>query len=284
MKNTLLSILFVAFGGCAFGQAQTQLVADCVLNFTLTDASPTSFTMNNTLKGCDNFQVTWETFGATPAATVTLQLAPSNAAGTAAGTFITFPGTPLLGTNPSTSTIGNLVIQGNAPWVRMLGAGISGTVRGQVLGCRLPCSLSSGSGGGGVTADVNIVSSIPLDVVVTSPDPLPVTQAQVCTLTANISNTGSGNIQIIPISGTSIPIICSIVVSSDTYTTLTIRYGTGTNCGTGTTTLATFPAVQGIGLDPQSNNATFPAIAGQAMCIGSSVSATIGGIVFYRYQ
>lgn len=283
MRAVILTM--VALATISVSKAQSspvRIVADCVLSFNVT-ATGNSSVFDNRFTGCDNWQVYWETYGATPAATITFQQAPSDSSGSSNGTWATFSGTPQLGSNPSTATVGTILVQNFQPWVRVNVAGLTGTVRGAILGCKLPCSLPGGSGGG-VTSDVNIVSSIPLDVVLTSPNPVPVTQSQVCTSWARINFSGTANAEIIPASGALTPIICSIVVSSDTATTIGLARGTGTNCGTGTTTMTTFPSVLGIGLDPQSNNSTFGAAASAAVCLNSSVSAAIGGVVFYRYQ
>lgn len=248
-----------------------QINPQCVLSFQLS-ANGNSSSFDNRYWGCDNWAVSWETFGASPASSLTFQQAPSNAAGASAGTFTTFSGTPLTGANPSTATLGSVTIQGYSPWVRVNVAGLSGTARGMILGCRLPCSLSSGSGGGGsssvtVTNFPNIGYGLPACTSAPS--------------RATISIAGTGSTEIIAASGSTSIKICKIQLAGNAATTLQFSQGTGTNCGTGTSNI-----FGGSGL-PNVTNVAFDYDGGmilsasQAFCVSSSVASAISGVVTY---
>jgi hypothetical protein len=268
-----LGLLFLLAWLPAFAQTTVRGVPNCTRPFTL-DADGNSNQLDNRGLGCNVWAVVFEKFGGAGAGTVTFQAARSNASGGETGlTWATFPSAAVIGTNPETAVFASVWFVGGAPFVRVNVSGLDSTLRGNIWGWVATPGAAS-SGGGGATSNVDIVASIPLTV----------SQAQVCTTHANISFTGTGNNQVIAASGALTPIICSIILSSDTSTTLTITRGTGANCGTGTATMATFPALAGVALDPQANLSTFSATASSAICVGSSVSATVGGIVFYRYQ
>jgi hypothetical protein len=271
MKPFIFSFLFLLLTPLATGQTTVQINPQCVLSFSIA-ANGNSSSFNNTNWGCNNWAISYEIYGATPAGTVTFQQAPSNSAGTAAGTFTTFSGTPLTGSNPSTATLSSITIQGYAPWVRVNASGLTGTLRGMILGCRLPCSLSSGSGGGGsssvtVTNFPNIGYGLPA-----------------CTSTpsrAVISLTGTGLSQVIAASGSTSIKICKIQLAGNAATTLQFSQGTGSNCATGTSNI-----FGGSGL-PNVTNVAFDYDGGmildasQAFCISSSVAAAISGVVTY---
>jgi hypothetical protein len=283
----LLSFLVVAGALCA--QTSVKRLPNCVQPFLLT-ADGSSLQLDNRGLGCNVWAMVYEKYGNTAAGSVEFEAAGSNANGGTAGlTFASFPSSPTLGSNPSTALFASVWFAGGAPFVRVTVTGLDGTLRGNIFGWVGDPGSAGGSGGGGVTSNVDIVSSITLPVDIVSPIPLPIsgtidiTQPQACELQAGVSFSGTALAEIVPASGSLIPQICSIVLSSDTATTLTFARGTGANCGTGTVTLASFPAVLGIGIDAQSNRATFAGAASSAICISSSVSATIGGIVFYHY-
>ncbi len=283
----LLSFLLLA--GALLAQSQVKGVPNCVQPFLLT-ADGSSPALDNRGLGCNVWAVVIEKFGNTGAGSVEFEAARSNGSGGNTGlTFATFPSAPTLGSNPETAVFASTWFAGGAPFVRVTVTGLDGTLRGNIFGWIGTPGAAGGSGGGGVSSNVDIVSSITLPVDIVSPVPMPVqgtvdvTQSQACALQTNVAFSGTALLQIVPASGSLVPKICSVVLSSDTATTITFARGTGTNCGTGTTTLASFPSVLGIGLDPQSNRADFSATASNAICISSSASATIGGIVFYHY-
>lgn len=103
-----------------------------------------------------------------------------------------------------------------------------------------------------------------------------------CTGTAAITFTAtSGSLQIVALSGSTVIRVCSIMLASDTVTNITLQYGTGSNCGTGTTAISgPIPNVLQLTNNwmPQAAPRT---AASNAFCINSSATATIGGTVTY---
>ena len=76
--------------------------------------------------------------------------------------------------------------------------------------------------------------------------------------------------------------ICHIDFASDTQATFTIRQGTGATCGTNTATLAgPYPSITNLAMDYLAVAALRTTVAARDVCIHSSASATIGGVVIY---
>lgn len=91
----------------------------------------------------------------------------------------------------------------------------------------------------------------------------------------------SGTLQIVGLTSSQIIRICHVSLSSTVATNITLVYGTGSNCGTGTTPISgayqnvvTLALDFRIGAEPRT-------AASNAFCITSSVSATVGGMVTY---
>lgn len=103
-----------------------------------------------------------------------------------------------------------------------------------------------------------------------------------CPNSATITfSAASGTLEIVALTSSQIIRICHVSLSSTVATNITLVYGTGSNCGTGTTSIS--GAYQGvttlaldfrIGAEPRT-------AASNAFCITSSVSATVGGMVTY---
>lgn len=91
----------------------------------------------------------------------------------------------------------------------------------------------------------------------------------------------SGTLEIVALTSLQTIRICHISLSSTVATNITLVYGTGTNCGTGTTSLSgAYQQVTSMALDFGATGALRPAVS-NAFCVTSSVSATVGGLVTY---
>lgn len=255
---------------------QTQpvrVVADCAFSFNLTTNTSTGSFDNRNI-GCNNWAITWETFGATPAVSLTFQGANSDATGTAPDTFGTFNGTIFQGTNPSTDVASAITAVGYSPWIRVNVSGLSGTVKGTVLGCRLPCTPPANSG----TAPIGSVT------VSNFPDPQNVKiSTGTCTLKAVIDASVTGNLEIVPVSGSLTPYICHLSFSMDTAVNVKLTRGTGTDCGTGTADI-TGPYQNVLALSLDRDISPIAGAASGAICLNTSGASTVGGIVLYKYQ
>lgn len=103
-----------------------------------------------------------------------------------------------------------------------------------------------------------------------------------CQSVASVTFTAaSGSLQVVALSASKIIRICSIALSSDTATNITLQNGTGANCGTGTTSLSgAFQNVLSLVI-PFGADSALRVPVSNAFCINSSVAATIGGVVTY---
>lgn len=267
MKTLLLLLLLSPMG---FAQSLVRLQPDCILSFTI-QANGNSSNFDNRFSMCDNWAIDWETYGATPAATITFQGARSTAAGTLPGTYATFSGTTITGSNPSTSLAGAFSAQGFSPWVRLNVAGLSGSVRGQILGCRLPCSLSSG-GGGGPTANVNVQNF---------PATQNVLQTAVCNQRLAFSVSASGNTQILAAVGGQTITVCHISMSYASSVDWSLTQGTGTNCATGNALVTgAYSSITGVALDRDISPIALS--VSQALCVNNGSAVIGGGLLIYK--
>lgn len=101
-----------------------------------------------------------------------------------------------------------------------------------------------------------------------------------CPLSAPVTFTAaSGSLQIVAASGSTIIRICHVSIAASVATNITLQYGTGSNCGTGTNPLTgAYNNVTQVALDLFG---TLRTPASQALCIVSSASVTAGGVVTY---
>lgn len=273
MRVLALSFLLAAL---AAAQSSVKVAPDCASNIKL-DGDGRTAVLDVRSLGCNVWVASWENAPPSGSLSVTVESAPTSS--NLPGAWVTYTGSVSAGcTNPCTDEVGTLILSGYVSWISISATGVN-QLRGRLLGWKDPAV----GGSGGV-----IPNPLPVDIVSPSPVPISgtidVTQSQACESQASITYSGTSRLEIVPASGSLIPKICAVVLSSDTATTITFHRGTGANCGTGTTTLASFPSVLGIGIDAQANRSNFSAnVAANAICISSSVSATIGGIVFYHY-
>lgn len=128
-RLAIASIALFAGGGRLFAQAP-----DCVQFFTLTAVTDTG-TVDNRQTGCANWTMVYESEGFS-AISLVFQSAPG---ATTPGTFVTYSGTVVSGSNPATNTtLGTTVFNGYVGWwrVRLDSVTGSGTVRGSLYGYR----------------------------------------------------------------------------------------------------------------------------------------------------
>jgi len=151
MKAWLLPLLLLL---CPFVHA--QVTPDCVIGFTFTAASQNSSTTGcgNNTQGVVEWRMTYAASSGISALSIVVQSAPDN--GGTPGSWSTFAGTTEMGTNnPNTTTpqCGTTcaALLGYYPWVRVFLTSLTGTgtIRGQLYGCRQPgCAGSVAQSGG----------------------------------------------------------------------------------------------------------------------------------------
>ena len=103
-----------------------------------------------------------------------------------------------------------------------------------------------------------------------------------CTNSAPVTiSAGTDTVLVSGVAATNIK-ICHIDFVSDTSATFTIRQGTGSTCGTGTATLAgAYPNIITFAQDYQPMAPLKTTVAANDICLHSSASATVGGVVIY---
>ena len=111
-----------------------------------------------------------------------------------------------------------------------------------------------------------------------------------CNATALINTAVAGTTQLVAAAATQRIYVCAweVLTSSTTATNVNLVAGTGTNCGTGTTTISEtvrFPGLTSASLEAKVSGAPFwrglATAAGQALCVSSSGAAQVDGIVYY---
>jgi hypothetical protein len=116
--------------------------------------------------------------------------------------------------------------------------------------------------------------------------PLCGNNARVAVANINLS-AGTGNVQVIAATSEQAIYICGYILIASADSTVTFVAGTGTNCGTGTTTLETLGLTSTAGLGiaiPNTGAVQNKAPVGNALCLGRSASAALTGRITYVVQ
>jgi hypothetical protein len=289
----LLPLLIAPF---CFSQTPTPTTGqpNCVLNFAINSTHLVSANFANSTPNCQTW--TWAITSSigVSAFTLTFKSAPA-ATSTTPGSFVTYAGTTSTGSNPMTA-VGTATFSNGTvaiPWVNITGSGITGagTIIGVLQGWN--SGNSGGGGGGGGGTNECATSSTPCYVVQPTPSLLNDTSVETlfngatqskaitCPNRAAVSISGSGETQIIAANGTTQIYICSLDLSGSAGSNFNVAYGTGSNCGTGTT--AATGVYQNVLTYSSPWNAVAPLIlpAGKAACLNFASSVTVGGTVIY---
>lgn len=284
--RTILRVLVFFSPVLLVGQS-TKLSPDCDIPFTLTGAGQSSSTGGcaQNLQGVVTWEMTYQSDGFSGLSILVQQAADSNGS---PGSWMTF--TAATGSNPNTSTTGlnaQSGYTGQSPWVRVTlsSATGSGTIVGHLYGWRTGSGGGSGGGGGsGCAGTVATPCLIGTDVGGTNTPQPGDANGRLQLGTGNASNTvslsSSGLTQIIAASSGNTTTIQHLSVLMASGVTFQLEYGTGTNCGTGTTAITgTYPSnFTGATWDP----GDLPIVpSGNAVCINLGSSVTGGGIVTF---
>lgn len=255
--------------------AQTTTVRvspDCLFTGTVTGSGSTVVTANgngdNRSIGCSSWVVVWEiTGGGSP--TTTVQSAVTS--GGLPVSWQTFAGTVLVGSNPSTATVGTVALIGYVPWIRVTVAN-GGTLNVRMFGYR----NSSGGGGGGGGGSVSVSNF---------PNPQNVLVTNVCEGTSvtslPVTFTALNGAQILRAAALNQRIyVCGFQAAWDNAADVKLIQGSGVGCATGSGDLTGF-----------FKNLVNASIAGvlqtaqtSGLCLVSSGSITGGGVLRYVQQ
>jgi hypothetical protein len=151
LRRLLFALLVFAVWPISRAQPQnnTYITPDCRINFTLTNGQ-SSASFDNRSQGCATWAVFYTVEGTLNPVSLTFQTAPDNGSG-APGTFVTWAGTVVTGTNPLTDTSGTMATFGPNfyPWLNVtLAATGGGTVKGAFYGWKQQGARVGGGGGG----------------------------------------------------------------------------------------------------------------------------------------
>lgn len=98
-----------------------------------------------------------------------------------------------------------------------------------------------------------------------------------------ISTSSSGYTQLVALSGSTVIHVCGFNVMAGGTTNVSLAYGTGSSCGTGTTALTgAYPLIAQTGLAVGNGGATqMKTAAGNALCVNNSAAVAIAGFLTY---
>jgi hypothetical protein len=275
MKKLLLAIGLSALPVLA--QSSFKLVPDCLATFSFNATGPYTTFVNS--QGCVSWTLVYSSTGFS-ALSLVFQSAPGTSS---PGTWVTYAGTLATGANPNTNTVGAVSTFTNGtvatPFLRVDLTSVSGSgvIQGMFYGWR---SGSGGGGGGGGSGCAGTVAT-PCVTGAENSSGAAVTDFT-CDLTApfNVSSS-SGDFQIVAGSSGKQVRICHVSFSSTVISNFKLDYGTGTNCGTGTTAVTgNYQNTLTFALDFDPRAA--PLIpAGNAVCGNFGSTVTSGGTLQY---
>jgi hypothetical protein len=107
-----------------------------------------------------------------------------------------------------------------------------------------------------------------------------------CSNSAVINVSAAATTQIVALASSQVIRVCSFVISGDTLaTTATFVYGTGANCGTGTTSLTGAMRLQDEGNISATgmNGSLFRTAASNALCLTAATGAVTGFVTYAQY-
>lgn len=277
MKKLLFIPILILYPW-AVGQTPTRTAPDCSLSFSFTSTGSSANLDNipqiasgNSVGGCVAWVVEADAFNSGAGTLVFQASSASNAAGTGPSSFSTFGGTVVSGATSSSSFPWTFIGGPNYyPWLRVTATVLSaGTLRGTISGWRNPSAASAGSGGSGSTTIVNFTTC----------------NNGSNTLTRSaFTFTASGNTQIVAASGSTTVTVCGIYATTDSVTFLKLTRGTGSNCGTGTADLTSYPTGSSYNELGFVIDFPLPSTASNAVCINSAAAVNGGGTILYVQQ
>lgn len=285
MRRILRVLVF--FAPALLLAQSTKVSPDCDIPFTLTasgQSSPTGGCAQN-LQGVVTWEMTYQSDGFS-GLSILVQQAPDSSG--SPGTWSTF--TAATGSNPNTSTTGvnaQSGYTGQSPWVRVTlsSATGSGTIVGHLYGWRTGSGGGSGGGGGGSGCAGTVATPCQIGTDVggsLTPVPGDANGRQfvgVPPSSQTIALSSSGLTQIIPATSGKTISVFHLGIAFASAVNFQLEYGTGANCGTGTTALTgTYQSITAITYDP----GDLPQVpSGNALCANLGSSVTGGGVTSY---
>jgi hypothetical protein len=258
---------------------QTKVQPDCTLGAVFTTTGNSSVFDNRAVQSvnsgppCTLWALTWYAQSAVTSITINIEGAPDVAG---------VPGSFSSLANASTFPEGKLTYEASTsyyPWMRITvtATGAAGLIYAVLNGWREDQTSIGGGGGGGGGCPGTITTPCVIGGLNSSGAVVIPTYA---TANAAISLSSSGLTQLLALSGSTQIRVEHISVSFASAVNFQLEYGTGSNCGTGTTAVSgVYQAITGIALDFDSGTLNVP--AGQALCANLGASVTGGGVLVY---
>jgi hypothetical protein len=299
MKRLFALLIFIS--PLLFGQNSTQIQPDCTVGNIFFSAVGNSSVFDNRPQSpnsgppCTNWELTYTATTGSPTLSISIQEAPNNNG--VPGSFTTITGATSTITPSASILVTHSAGTGYWPFIRVaLTALGSGSITATLNGWRDSAASISGGGGGGGSGCPGTISTpcvvIGPTAIGSAPTDSPVQVADVDgagnvitpsystkAIAINLSAVTGAN-QIIAASGSTIVRITNISVGMTTASTVSITAGTGTNCGTSTTTLWG-PYPSNTTAFAQDFAGILVAPAGDAVCLNFGGTVTAGGGVSY---
>jgi len=284
-------LLFFLASSFLVSEARAQTNHACFQAFHFTAASQVQQMFDNLQTLCNNLTIQYSSQGFSVISMV-VQDAPDNAG--VPGTWVTFAGTVNSGSNPNTNIVsGTTVFTGFYRWIRVNLTAVTGTgtVDGAIYGDQITASPgTSGSGGTacpnpcpviGPTAVGSPSANAPVQVSVNDGNGNLIIPT-IGTLPTAISVSASGLTQIVALSASKSIRISHLSVAFASGVDFQLEYGTGSNCGSGTTALTgVYKNIVTYAYDSPGIGDPLIVPASQALCINLGASVTGGGLVQY---
>jgi hypothetical protein len=292
LLNALRLLAMCAFALSAVAQQSNIVVQpDVSFNFgPLTATGTVQYPVSTWTMGIKYWRFSYQSTGFT-GVSIQLEAAPDSFG--SPGTWVIFPGSAISGTNPQTSTAGGLTsfsVTPNIvdPWIRinLTSAVGTGAVQGRVMGYRVNPDGGSGSGCPGTSATPCDVQGVTATGAAATENPLldgaldgsgnkaPFVLGTTPTV---ISLSSSGLTQIIGLSAGKSIRVTHISIAFASAVNFQLEYGTGTNCGTGTTALTgTYQDILTYTMDWDLDPLIVP--SGNALCANLGAAVTGGGL------
>lgn len=247
--------------------AQPPVVPDCFIQMNAVTVTGASASFDNRGFFCFSWAMNVQFRGFT-GASVQLESAPDNNG--VPGTWTAFAGTIASGSNPITvytQNSGSNSETGFFPWVRINITSLTGagSITPIASGFRPIAAASAGSSG---TTAVNVTQLGGLAV-------------SACNAQALFNFSSSGNSQLVAASGTNRILICHYDVAFNAGLDFKLTYGTGVNCGTGTTDLTGLKKSILTDAEDYGPFSSLIVPAGNALCGNPSTNAAGGLTIVY---
>lgn len=252
-----------------FSQTTVIQRPDCFLPLGListVSAGASAGPFDNRTTGCNTWVLSYSSTGFSALSLLVQTASNSTSPPVAWATF-----TAATGINPNTAITQATATFGTTatyfPWVRVQLTSKTGTgsISGVLYGWKLP---PSGTISLAANASVNVTQVGGLTV-------------SACNNQALFNLSGSGNTQIVALSGALTIRICHISFSTTAAEDVKLTRGTGSNCATGTADVTgLYKSVQSMALDFGPFSPLLGAASG-AICLNQSAAQALGGIVLY---